>query len=51
MDIWVISALGLSNAAMNVRVPVFVWISVFVSFGCVPRGVMLGHMATLCLTF
>lgn len=46
-------ALGLSpllpnmnNATMKIHVQVFIWTSVFISLGYVPRSAMLGHTVT-----
>lgn len=34
----------MSNAALNIHVPVFVWIPVFNSFGLIPEGELLNHV-------
>jgi len=51
MVFWVVYTLELYTAVMNIHIQVFVWTYIFISFECIPRNGISGHMIILCLTF
>ena len=54
LEMWVLFTLGRLwiNAAMNIHLPAFVWVYVFISLGHLPSFMeLLGHKVTLWLTF